>query len=265
MKKISVFIAVLLIVKLGYSQSLPENAKEGWTLKIRQDNINDCIKNAVETYKKNPELTTKFCECSTDKIIQMMTYKESIDLFASSQQKTEVIIYPIVQSCIKEVQRNETLEQLSNSKLADRDTLVNFENSLKIIVPVGLKWNILDRNCIKFFAINQQLQSGNILLGISKFDNTTFKELHSQMINYYSITVEPKSTISNLSEVNCPTPECANYELEMIINGITAKGKTYFFGKKGTYFNAYFVTTGEISEETVNSLKKIIESSILTF
>jgi hypothetical protein len=54
MKRLSILLAVLMSANLGYSQTLPANAKQGWTEKIRQEQIDDCIKNAVESYKKTP-------------------------------------------------------------------------------------------------------------------------------------------------------------------------------------------------------------------
>jgi hypothetical protein len=54
MKRLSILLAVLMSANLGYSQTLPANAKQGWTEKIRQEQIDDYIKNAVESYKKTP-------------------------------------------------------------------------------------------------------------------------------------------------------------------------------------------------------------------
>jgi hypothetical protein len=265
MKNITLLILLITAVTSSYAQDMPSEAKEGWTEEIRQEHIDECIKNAVESYKKNPEQTTKFCECTTDKIIAQMSLKESQDIFASSQEQMLAVIKPLIESCQAEVQKQETAEQLQTSQLAEKDTLVNFENVLELNVPAGLKWTVLDRNGIKSFAINQQMNFGNIIIGVLIFDQVSFKEVKSQMIDFYSNNKEPKYTFSNQSENGCPTKDCANYDLEMLITGIPAKGKMYIFGKDNKYFNAYFVTTGEPEAKDVDQLKSIIEASKLTF
>ena len=256
-----IFFTFLIFSKLVISQKLPAEAKAGWTEKIKKEYIDECIKNAGQLYRKKPYLTTKICECSSDKIIKKMTYLESLKFFSSPQEEQTWVIRSIVQSCKDEIEKQETADQIALSNTTKNDTLITFDKSLQIKVPAGFKWNILVRDEAKIFAINQYFLFGKVILQISKFDDGTFKETHSKMIELYSNNTEPKYRLSKIKNKNCPTSKCRTYDLEITVSDILANGKMYFFGKQNTYYNAYFVTTGKPTNEIVEQLQNIIMNS----
>ena len=102
------WIIVLIILISGYgiySGIKDKKSQNGrWTKESAKILTDKCIADSNEMAKKYPDLTYKYCKCSTEKIQSQFTQSEYIEITKMSIESQTKKLLPVFQSCLTEYQ-----------------------------------------------------------------------------------------------------------------------------------------------------------------
>ncbi len=98
------WIIILIILVSGYGIYTGLLNKNKWTDESERIMTEKCITDSKEMAEKYPELTKKYCVCSTEKIQAKFTQAEYIRIIEKSTQIQTEKLLPVFESCLTEYQ-----------------------------------------------------------------------------------------------------------------------------------------------------------------
>ena len=82
-----------------------ENNNYEWTSENKEIHIKNCMRDAGSTATDYPEITKDYCECSTDKMMQMMSKEQVENIMAKPQTEQINEIIPVIKDCVEELRQ----------------------------------------------------------------------------------------------------------------------------------------------------------------
>ena len=113
------FCSVILILNGSYDLIKNNPSRYGiglknnnrlWTNKDKRALFEKCLQDAKSTAITDPQITLDFCECSTLKITNHITYTDYIKNSQKTQDEQAQLVIPVIENCINEfIRRTDSL------------------------------------------------------------------------------------------------------------------------------------------------------------
>lgn len=103
------WIIVLIILISGFgiytgAKTLNKSKNQKWANESAAILVKQCLTDAKELAEKYPDLTKKYCECSTQKIQAKFTQAEYVEISEMSNEEQIQRLLPTFQDCLTEYQ-----------------------------------------------------------------------------------------------------------------------------------------------------------------
>jgi len=99
-----VIVLIIIISGFGIYNGMSDLKTGNWTPENKQILIEKCISDSKDMAEKYPELTQKYCECSTNHIQAEFTQTEYIKISKKPLDKQMKILMPVFENCLTEYQ-----------------------------------------------------------------------------------------------------------------------------------------------------------------